>query len=179
MAIILYATTSEGYFCKKDSIDGIVDDLSWMRVPTDRKFFKCFTSLHKEQVLIAGYKTVRTLPNLPGRRLVSISSARTRGIQLYNALQMYPESIVIGGASVLKSCMHFAHRDFVNSVLTMRLPLKINPSENPEDFMLDPLEEYKMNGVLKLDTQFYIYVENFDHPTILLEVWRPTYGRDK
>jgi dihydrofolate reductase len=178
MSTILYATTREGYFCKKDSIDGLVDDLSWMRIPTDRKLFKQLTTLHAKQVLIAGYKTVRTLPPLPGRVLVSISTARTRGIELKNALQRYPESIVIGGASVIKSCMHFAHRDFVNSVMTVRLPIKINPKEDASNFVIDPLEEYKNNGILKLDMQFFMHTDNFEHPTVLLEIWRPTYARD-
>jgi dihydrofolate reductase len=176
MTMILYALTKDGYFSKKDNVDGKIDDLAWMRVTTDRRLFKQLTTLHNNQPIIAGYKTVDTLPKLPGRKIISISTCAQRGMLLRDALQRYPDGIVIGGASVIKSCIHFGHRDLINSILTVKLPLKLNPEEDPENFFEDPLRELKDNNVLRLDETFFIHTERFDHPTVQLEIWRPTYN---
>lgn len=175
MAIILYAITKDNYFCKKETIDKQVDDLEWMRVPTDRRFFREFTTLHKDQPILVGYKTARVMPKLKDRQMVIISTNSERGIWLSQALQKYPDGILIGGASVLRSAMQFAHRDYINSVVTVRLPLRV-PLDEAKDYVKDPLLPFKDSGVLKLSSQFFLYTDNYELPTILVEFWRPTYA---
>lgn len=175
MAIILYAITKDDYFCKKETPDKKIDDLAWMRVPTDRRFFRELTTLHADQPILVGYKTAQVMPFLKGRKLVSISSRTEHGIRLDQALQRYPEGILVGGASVLRSAMNLSHRNYINSIITVRLPLRVTPTE-AEDYMKDPLQPLKDSGVLKLSSQFFLYTDNFEQPTILVEIWRPTYN---
>ena len=175
MAIILYAITKDNYFCKKETLDKQIDDLSWMRIPTDRKFFKELTTLFADQPILAGYKTVKVMPYLRDRIIVPISSRKEHGIRLDQAVQRYPNGILVGGASVLRSAMSFSHREHFNSIITVRLPLRI-PIENAEDYVKDPLLPFKDSGVLKLSSQFFLYTNNFQQPTILVEIWRPTYN---
>ena len=175
MAIILYAITKDNYFCKKETPDKKIDDLAWMRIPTDRRFFRELTTLHANQPILAGYKTAQVMPFLEGRKLVSISSRNEHGIRLDQALQRYPEGIIVGGASVLRSTMNFSHRNYINSIITVRLPLRV-PLAEAADYMKDPLQSLKDSGVLKLSSQFFLYTDNFEQPTILVEIWRPTYN---
>lgn len=175
MAIILYAITKDNYFCKKETPDKKIDDLAWMRIPTDRRFFRELTTLHANQPILAGYKTAQVMPFLEGRKLVSISSRNEHGIRLDQALQRYPEGIIVGGASVLRSTMNFSHRNYINSIITVRLPLRV-PLAEAEDYMKDPLLPFKDSGILKLSSQFFLYTDNFEQPTILVEIWRPTYN---
>ena len=174
MAIMLYAITKDNYFCKKETADKKIDDLEWMRIPTDRRLFKELTTLYANQPILVGYKTARVMPNLKNRRVITISSRHEHGMRLDQALQRFPEAILIGGAAVLKSAMSFSHRDFFNSIITVRLPLRV-PAEDAEDYIKDPLLPFKDLGVLKLSSQFFVYSDRFDQPTILVEIWRPTY----
>lgn len=173
MAIILYAITKNKYFCRKETIDKKVDDLSWMRISTDRKLFRELTTLFTNQPIIVGYKTLRVMPKLEHRHIIPISTCSDRGISLKQALEKYPEAIVIGGASVLKSAMQFNHREHINSILTVRLPISI-PSEDIENYIIDPLDPFKESNVIKLSNRFYIHTDNYEQPTIALEIWRPT-----
>lgn len=175
MAIILYAITKDNYFCKKETADKQIDDLSWMRIPTDRRFFRELTTLYANQPIIAGYKTANVMPPLKNRELITISQSSLRGIRLSQALQKYPNGIVIGGASVLRSAMGSAHRDYINSIITVRLPLRV-PNQDAEDYVKDPLLPFKASRFLKLSSQFFMYTDNFEQPTILVEIWRPTYN---
>ena len=175
MVAILYAITKDNYFCKKETLDKKVDDLSWMRIPTDRKFFKELTTLHNNQPILVGYKTARVMPKLDNREIITISTNSERGIWLNQAMQKYPNGILIGGASVLKSALQLAHRNYINSVLTIRLPIRV-PIDEAKDYLLDPLLQFKESGLLKLSSSFYIYTENFEQPTIFAEFWRPTYA---
>ena len=175
MVAILYAITKDNYFCKKETLDKKIDDLSWMRISTDRKFFKEITTLHENQPIIVGYKTAFVLPQLKDREIVTISSSLIRGIPLNQALQKYPNGIIIGGASVIKSAMRPAHRYYINSVLTIRLPISI-PVNESSNYIIDPLSKIKESGLLKLSSRFYIYPEDFERPTIIAEFWRPTYA---
>lgn len=175
MAMILYAVTKDNFFCKKETNDKKIDDLEWMRIPTDRRFFRELTTLHKDQPILVGYKTARVMPKLKDRQMIIISTNSARGIWLNQALQKYPDGIIIGGASILKSAMQFAHRDYINSVVTIRLPLRV-PTDEAKDYVKDPLLPFKDSGILKLSSQFFIYTDNFEQPTILAEIWRPTYA---
>lgn len=175
MATILYAVTKDNIFCKKETIDKQIDNLEWMRIPTDRRFFREFTTIHKDQPILVGYKTARVMPELKNRQIITISTNSTRGIWLSQALQKYPNGILIGGASVLKSAMQFAHRDYINSIITVRLPLRI-PIDDHENYIVDPLLEFKNSGILKLSSQLFVHTDNFEQPTILVEIWRPTYA---
>lgn len=175
MATVLYATTKDGYFCKKETVDKKIDDLNWMKISTDRKLFKELTTLQANQPILVGYKTAQVLPYLYDRRLVTISSRKEHGIRLEQALQAYPSGIVIGGASVLRSTMQFTHRNYINSIMTVRLPIKI-PQADIDNYIEDPLQVFKDSGILKLSSRFYVHTDNFEQPTILVEIWRPTYN---
>lgn len=175
MAIVLYAITKENYFCKKETPDKEIDNLQWMRVPTDRRFFKEFTTLHHEQPILVGYKTARVMPKLKDRKMVVLSTRPECGMRLNQALQYYPNGILIGGESILKHAMHFSNRQYIESVLTVRLPISINLTE-ADKYIKDPLLPFKDSGILKLSSQFFMHTDNYEQPTILLEIWRPTYA---
>ena len=175
MAIILYAITKDNYFCKKETADKQIDDLAWMRIPTDRRFFRELTTLQANQPILVGYKTAQVMPYLKDRKLITISSRKEHGIRLDQALQRYPEGIVIGGASILRSAMNFSHRDYINSIITVRLPLRV-PRDDAANYIKDPLLPFKDSEILKLSSQFFLYTDNFEQPTILVEIWRPTYN---
>lgn len=175
MAIILYAITKQGFFCKKETLDKKIDNLDWMRISTDRKFFKELTTLHAMQPILVGSKTARVMPKLANRKTILISRCLSSGITLKQALQKYPEAILIGGASVIKSAMTFAHREHFNSIITVRLPISI-PLDEMKNYVRDPLLTFKNSGILKRSSQFFMYTDNYEQPTILVEIWRPTWN---
>ena len=173
MATILYATTKENIFCKQETLDKKIDDLEWMRISTDRKFFREFTTIHENQPILVGYKTARVMPQLNDREVVLLSTIPARGTLLSQALQQYPTGIVIGGVSILKHAMSNKHRQYINSVITVRLPITVPDSNDKKKYILDPLLDIKQSGLLRLSSKFYIYSENFEQPTIIAEFWRP------
>lgn len=175
MAIILYAITKDNYFCKKETPDKVVDNLEWMRISTDRRFFKELTTLYRNQPILVGHKTASVMPKLKDRQMIIISTRSDKGIWLDQALQRYPNGILIGGAAVLKSSMTFNSRNYIDSILTVRLPLRV-PIQEANNYTKDPLLPFKDSGILKLSSQFYLHTDNFQQPAILLEIWRPTYN---
>lgn len=176
MVTILYAVTRTGYFCKKETPDKKVDDLSWMRVPTDRIFFRELTTLHANQPILVGSKTAQVLPKLKDREIISISMCSDRGIPLHYALERYPSAILIGGAKLLVSAMKPPHRKHINSVITVRLPIGIPSQDDEKDYIKDPLLSFKAPRMLKKSSQFFMYTDNYEQPTILTEIWRPTWS---
>lgn len=175
MAMILYAITKENYFCKKETLDKKIDDLNWMRVPTDRRFFRELTTLQANQPILVGSKTARVMPKLKNREMIIISRSPDKGISLLQALEKNPNAILIGGAALLRSAMLFSHREYFNSIVTVRLPISV-PLDDRKDYIKDPLLPFKDSGILKMSSQFFMYTDNYEQPTILTEIWRPTWN---
>lgn len=176
MVTILYAVTRTGYFCKKETPDKKIDDLSWMRVSTDRQFFRELTTLHANQPILVGAKTAQVLPKLKNREIITISRCADCGTALKYALERYPSAILIGGAKLLVSTMQPAYRKYINSVITVRLPIGIPSQDDEKDYIKDPLLPFKAPRMLKKSSQFFMYTDNYEQPTILTEIWRPTWN---
>lgn len=81
-------------------------DLPWKRnFPTDLKWFKWITLHYKDAVLLAGTKTAKFLPVLPGREIGIIS--RDNGLSLDEVRELAKERVVIiiGGGEIFKQLM--------------------------------------------------------------------------
>ena len=45
-----------------------------------------------------------------------------------------------------------------------------------KDYIKDPLLSFKAPRMLKKSSQFFMYTDNYEQPTILTEIWRPTWS---
>lgn len=161
MAIIFYATTQNDFFCKKAD----KDDLSWMKISTDRQFFKFLTCTFNNYPLICGSKTFDNMPPLKNRKILRISR---NTITLDLALKIFPNSIIIGGHEIIEMTYKY-YKNKVSSILTARLNIDIK--ENANNFKLDPLLKYKYNGEMSLLNKFKIAGTKNDDKEIILEYW--------
>lgn len=172
MAIILYAITRDGYFCRKES-DNKTDNLEWMRVSTDRQLFRELTTLFGEQTILVGGTTASVLPKLPNRNMIVLSRNPTTGMDLTDALIKYPNAILIGGGTVIKHAMAQNNIKYINSIITVRLPISI-PETNTAEYEPDPLVVMKTSGVINKSSDFFIHTAKTPSPEIIMEIWRTT-----
>lgn len=177
MAIILYAITRDGYFCKKETPENKIDDLAWMRVSTDRHLFRELTTLFPNQPILVGCKTASVLPKLKNRQIIPISHNPSVGPGLTPALIKYPNSILIGGANVIKNAMSSDNMQYINSIITISLPIDV-PESNIYEYEPDPLAKLKQHGKLNQSAEFLIHTANNLKDEIIMQIWRKTQAKN-
>ena len=99
---------------------GLGDGLPWPSSPEDMKHFKGSTM---GGVLVMGYKTYKSIGELPDRRTIVISKEPIEGVETYKDILLLPYSDevhwVIGGKSlltneVLDMCEFIYHTEFAD-----------------------------------------------------------------
>lgn len=163
MSIILYAITKDNAFCKKNDHD----DLNWMKISSDRQFFKFITTLFPNIPIVVGRKTYDLMPPLKDRKIIIASNKSNN--TLHNILLNNQECIIIGGYSIIKNIIK--SKDLINNIskiITVRLPIITNDIEK---YLKDPLIEYKLNNNLILNNNFQFKGGKDNDNIIYIEEW--------
>lgn len=89
---LIMAVSADGFVAK-----GPCDDMRWTGF-TDKQVFRLLTASHP--ILLVGRQTAGVMPQLPWRRVVTLSRSSSKGITLERAAADYPGAWLGGGAQV-------------------------------------------------------------------------------
>ena len=90
---VLLAISADDYLAR-----GPDDDMRWTG-REDKQIFRLLTSIDTDVPLLAGSVTAKLMPQLPGRKVLSIS--RGSHLTLEKAFEYFPQAWLIGGLTVV------------------------------------------------------------------------------
>lgn len=157
---LILAVSADGYLC-----NGEDDDLRWTS-PLNKFVFKLLT-LSDGEPLLAGSKTYKMLPSLPGRHVVEISRqykdlvGNPGRMSLQRAHDTFPQAWLLGGPRTARAALASG---FVDRAFICRSPAKLGGGMPYDEFLAEHMPKTAEHKLCVEGIEILVYVEHSGWP---------------